>query len=72
MTAKESNEQTDQVQSEVEDVKQNTDKESTESNPESKAQPANDVDALIEEQPDYLFPSGEIDCKKSLFKLPHS
>lgn len=65
LTAKESNEQTDQVQSEVEDVKQNTDKESTESKPDSKTQPANEDDVPLEEQPDYLFPSGEIDCQKS-------
>ena len=36
-----------------------------ESNPDSETTQTNDVDVLLDQQPDYLFPSGEIDCQTS-------
>ena len=68
LTAKEPNEQLEPVQSEVEELEQNQDEGTSskpESNPDSETKQTNDVDVLLDEQPDYLFPSGEIDCQTS-------
>ena len=67
LTQKESIEQLEPVQSEVEELEANKNEDAPSnqpSNPESETQQKNDVDVL-DKQPDYLFPSGEIDCQTS-------
>ena len=67
-TTKESSEQLENEQSEVEELEPNKNESSSSkpaSNPDSETQQTNDVDVLLVQQPDYLFPSGEIDCQTS-------
>ena len=69
---KESNEQLELEQSELEqseleqsEQNQKSPPSNTTTNVKSETQQNNDVDVLQDKQPDYLFPSGEIDCQKS-------
>jgi hypothetical protein len=69
LTTKESNDQLELVQPETEQLESEKDANNptsnTTSNIETDKQQNNDVDELSNKQPDYLFPSGEIDCQTS-------
>ncbi len=73
LTTKESNEQLENEQSaqdttpekKAQDLNNDKNPSNTPDNTSSETQQNNDVDLLLNEQPDYLFPSGEIDCQTS-------